>query len=366
MLGDLLRVLGTMSGPSLVGIDAAVLITDGVNVASLGETAHRAYTGAERAVLRAALDTWPGDPRAEAAAEVVETAHAQLLARFAPVDLVGFHGLTLVHEAGGRGTHQAGSGAILAEVLGWPVVWDFRSADMRLGGQGAPLAAFYHHALLRRIGETGPVAMLDLGGLASITWADCAEDLPELACLSFNCGPGMVALDQLIQTRLGQDCDTGGALAAQGTVQLAPLQAFADHPFFARIPPKALNRLGPVADVSGLSDADAMATMTAAVATGVALAFAHFPARPARLWVTGGGRLNATLMAMIAERCPCPVTAIDVAGVDGATTEAQSIAYLAARVLQGLPTTAPGTTGVPALVGGGTLSRPDGLGLSGP
>jgi anhydro-N-acetylmuramic acid kinase len=358
MRGDLLRVLGTMSGPSLVGIDAAVLITDGETVAAFGEMAHRAYSPAEREILRAALETWPGDPRAEAATEVVETAHAELLARFAPVDLVGFHGLTLIHEAGGRGTHQAGSGALLAEALGWPVVWDFRSADIRLGGQGAPLAAFYHHALLRRIGETGPAAVLDLGGLASLTWVDCAEDLPELACLAFNCGPGMVALDDLIRARQGADSDTDGALAAQGQADVARLRALADHPFFARIPPKALDRTGPVPDVDGLSDADAMATMTDAVAVGVALGFAHLPARPARLWVTGGGRRNQTLMGMIAARCPCPVAPIDTAGIDGATTEAQAIAFLAARVARGLPTTGPGTTGVAAAVGGGTLSRP--------
>jgi anhydro-N-acetylmuramic acid kinase len=360
MQGDFWRVLGTMSGPSLKGIDAAVLITDGERIAAFGETAHRPYRPEEQAVLRAAYETLPGDPQAEAAAEVVETAHAELLARFAPVDLLGFHGLTLLHEPGGRGTHQAGSGALLAEALGWPVVWDFRSADMRLGGQGAPLAAFYHHVLLRRIGETGPAAVLDLGGLASLTWVDCAEDAPELACLAFNCGPGMVALDDLIRTCQGQDCDIDGALAAQGQVNVARLSAFADHPFFARIPPKALDRTGPMPDVSGLSVVDAMATMTDAVATGVALAFAHLPARPARLWVTGGGRRNATLMAMIAARCPCPVAPIDKAGIDGATTEAQAIAYLAARVARGLPTTAPGTTGVGAAVGGGTLSRPEG------
>jgi anhydro-N-acetylmuramic acid kinase len=361
MRGDLLRVVGTVSGPSLVGVDAAVLITDGAQIAAFGETAHRAYTAPEQAVLRAALGCDAGDPRAEAAAEVVETAHAELLSRFAPVDLVGFHGLTLYHEPGHRGTHQAGNGAILAEALGRPVVWDFRSADIRLGGQGAPLGAFYHHALVRKLGEMGPVAVLDLGGLATLTWVDAGQDRPEGACLAFNCGPGMVALDDLIQARLGLAQDTDGALAAQGQVDDARLQVFAAHPFFARIPPKALDRMGPQPDVAGLGDADAQATMTAAVAAGVALGLSHLPAPPARIWVTGGGRRNTTLMAMIAAGCDCPVEAIDAAGMDGAATEAQAIAFLAARVAHGLPTTGPGTTGVAAPVGGGTLSRPGGL-----
>jgi anhydro-N-acetylmuramic acid kinase len=358
MGGDFLRVVGTLSGPSLVGVDAAVLITDGQSVAAFGETAHRPYRASEQAVLRAALGCLPGDPREAAAAEVVETAHAELLARFAPVDLVGFHGLTLVHEPGGRGTHQAGSGALLAEVLGRPVVWDFRQADMRLGGQGAPLAAFYHHALVRRLGEGGAAAVLDLGGLATLSWVDPDCEQPQDGCLAFNCGPGMVALDDLMRARRGLPCDAAGALAAQGRVDDARLQAFAAHSFFARIPPKALDRTGPCPDVRALTDGDALATLTAAVAAGVALGLDHLPRPPARLWVTGGGRRNATLMAMIAAGCDCPVAPIDDAGVDGAVTEAQAIAFLAVRVVRGLPTTGPRTTGVAAPVGGGTLSRP--------
>lgn len=354
----MMRVVGTMSGTSLDGVDAAVLVTDGEGIAAFGETAYRPYSDAERAVLRAALGAWPGEARAEAAAEVVETAHAELLARFAPVDLVGFHGQTLAHEPGGRGTHQAGSGAVLAEALDRPVVWDFRSADVRLGGQGAPLAPFYHHALARRIGELGAVAFLNVGGVANVTWLDAGITAPEDACLAFDCGPGNAAMDDLMLARRGLPYDAGGALAAQGRVDDARLEAFAQAPFFARIPPKSLDRAAPVPQIAGLADADALATLAAGIAAGVALAFEHFPAPPERLWVTGGGRKNATLMAMIAAGCDCPVAAVEEAGLDGDMIEAQAFAFLAARVARGLPTSAPGTTGVPAPVGGGILSRP--------
>jgi len=355
-----LRVLGAMSGTSLDGVDGAVLVTDGVEIADFGETAYRPYTETERAVLRAALGTWPGDPRAEAAAEVVETAHAELLARFAPVDLVGFHGQTLAHDPGGRGTHQAGSGQVLAEVLGWPVVWDFRSSDVRLGGQGAPLAPFYHHALARHIRAEGPVVFLNIGGVANVTWTDPRIPAPEHACLAFDCGPGNAAMDDLMQTRRGAAQDAGGALAATGRAQDDRLQAFTQHGYFRRIPPKSLDRTAPVPDIAGLSDADALATLAAGVATGVALAFEHFPEPPAQLWVCGGGRHNRTLMAMIAVGCPCPVAPVEAAGLDGDMIEAQAFAYLAARVARGLPTSCARTTGVAAAVGGGILSRPPG------
>lgn len=354
----MLRVLGAMSGTSLDGVDAAVLITDGVDIARFGETGYRRYTEAERAVLRAGLGAWPGDPRAEAAAEVVETAHAQLLSRFDPVDLVGFHGQTLAHDPAGRGTHQAGSGEVLATVLGWPVVWDFRTADVRLGGQGAPLVPFFHHALARHIGAEGPAAFLNIGGVANVTWTDPRIPAPEHACLAFDCGPGNATMDDLMQVRLGRSQDTGGILAASGTPCEARIDAFARHPFFRRIPPKSLDRAALTPDIAGLSDADALATLAAGVATGVSLAFEHFPEPPARLWVSGGGRHNDTLMRMIAAGCDCPVAPVEEAGLDGDMLEAQAFAWLAVRVVRGLPTTSPRTTGVAAPAGGGILSQP--------
>ena len=360
MKPGMLRVLGTMSGTSLDGVDAAVLETDGVQVAGFGETAYRPYSEAERAVLRAALGAWPGDPRAEAAAEVVELAHAELLAGFAPVDLVGFHGQTLAHDPGGRGTHQAGSGEVLAQALGWPVVWDFRTADVRLGGQGAPLAPFYHHALALRLGFVAPVVLLNVGGVANVTWCDPRDPAPERACLAFDCGPGNAPMDDLMCARLGLARDEGGALAARGSPDEARLNAFVAQGYFRRIPPKSLDRAAPAPDVAGLDDADALATLAAGCAAGVALAFEHFPAAPERLIVCGGGRHNATLMRMIAAACDCPVDPVEAHGLDGDMIEAQAFAYLAARVARGLPTSAPGTTGVAAPVGGGNLSEPRG------
>ena len=352
------RVLGLMSGTSLDGVDAAVLVTDGVDIAGFGERDYRPYSADEQAVLRAALGRWPGEAGVAEAAELVETAHAELVAGFDDVALIGFHGQTLAHEPGGRGTHQAGSGDVLAEATGLPVVWDFRSSDMRLGGQGAPLVPFYHHALARFLGLEGAVAFLNLGGVANVTWVDAGVPQPEHACLAFDCGPGMAPMDDLMRARRGQRFDEGGALAAQGEVDAAALDAFLGQGYFHRIPPKSLDRAAPVPDVAGLGDADALATLAAAVASAVALGFEHFPRPPARLLVSGGGRRNATLMAMVAAGCDCPVEPVNEHGLDGDMIEAQAFAYLAARVARGLPTTAPGTTGVAAPVGGGRVSRP--------
>ncbi|MCC6305497.1 MAG: anhydro-N-acetylmuramic acid kinase [Rhodobacteraceae bacterium] len=356
--------LGTMSGTSLDGVDAALVLTDGRAIHAFGPTAFRPYGPAERACLRAALGRWPGEAGVEAAAEVVETAHAELLATLAGAEVVGFHGQTLAHDPRGRGTHQAGSGEVLAAVLGLPVVWDFRSADVALGGEGAPLAPFFHHACARRAGLAGPVVFLNLGGVGNVTWVDPALPEPEApgALLAFDTGPANAPINDLVEARRGLDCDRDGALAAAGRVDEGIVAAVLALPHFRRMPPKSLDRddFAPaLAALAGLGDADAAATATAVAAAAVAAAWEHFPAPPRVTLVTGGGRRNPTLMAMLARRLPCPVMAVEHAGLDGDMLEAQAFAHLAVRVLRGLPTSAPGTTGVAAAVGGGRIARPE-------
>ncbi|MDT8856296.1 anhydro-N-acetylmuramic acid kinase [Paracoccaceae bacterium Fryx2] len=357
--------LGAMSGTSLDGVDAAMLLTDGQRILEFGDTAYRPYSEAERATIRAALGCWPGDDGVEAAAEVVETAHAELLSRFRGADVLGFHGQTLAHDPRGRGTHQAGSGDVLAEVLGLPVVWDFRSADVQMGGQGAPLAPFYHFACARHIGAGAPLAFLNLGGVGNLTWVDPRHAGPEApgACLAFDTGPANAPVNDLMQARLGVAQDAGGALAAAGAVDEAVLAAFLAHPYFFRMPPKSLDRNdfhGLLDAVAYLSDADAAATLTAAAARAVARGAEHFPSPAARVLVGGGGRHNATLMTVLARALPCPVHPVEAAGLDGDMLEAQAFAFLAVRVLRGMATSCPATTGVAGLVGGGRISRPNG------
>lgn len=355
--------LGAMSGTSLDGVDAAMLLTDGERIFDFGPSAFRPYSPAEQATIRAALGQWPDDPQVAAAAAVVETAHAELLSRFSGAEVVGFHGQTLAHDPHGRGTHQAGSGALLARVLGLPVVWDFRSADVAMGGQGAPLAPFFHFACARRIGADQPLAFLNLGGVGNLTWVDPRQSSLETAgaLLAFDTGPANAPVNDLMATRAGKDRDEGGATAAQGTVDEAMLARFLDHPYFFKMPPKSLDRndFHGSLDTAHLSVEDAAATLTAAAAAAVARGAEHFPTPVTRLLVTGGGRHNATLMAELAARLRCDVHPVEAAGLDGDMLEAQAFAFLAVRVARGLPTSGPTTTGVAGLIGGGQISRPD-------
>jgi anhydro-N-acetylmuramic acid kinase len=361
--GGAVWALGAMSGTSLDGVDAAMVLTDGHRVLDFGPTAYRPYSETERAVLRAALGRWPGDPAVAAAAEVVEAAHAELLARFRGAEIVGFHGQTLAHDPGGRGTHQAGDGDLLARVLGLPVVWDFRTSDVRMGGQGAPLVPFFHFALARRLGAGRPLAFLNLGGVGNVTWLDPRHAAPDApgACLAFDTGPATAPIDDLMRARRGAARDEGGALAASGRVDEAVVEAFLAHPFFLRMPPKSLDRNAFAAllqAVAGLDDADAAATLAACAAAGVARGAEHFPLPVERVLVTGGGRRNAAIMAGLTQRLGAPVEPVEAVGLDGDMLEAQAFAFLAVRVAMGLPTSAPGTTGVAAAIGGCRVARP--------
>jgi anhydro-N-acetylmuramic acid kinase len=357
------RALGAMSGTSLDGVDAAVVVTDGDRIAGFGESAYRPYTPSERAVLRAALGRMPGEPGVAAAAEVVETAHAELLSGFGDIDLVGFHGQTLAHRPDERRTHQTGDGAVLAAALDLPVVWDFRTADVTLGGQGAPLAPFFHFACARWVGATEPVAFLNIGGVANLTWVDPAMPAPEAdgALLAFDTGPGNAPLDDFVMRRTGAARDEDGRLAAAGRIDGAAIDWLLARPYFLKMPPKSLDRddfAGLAEAVAGLSDADGAATLAFAVAASVAQGLAHCPTVPSRLLVTGGGRRNPAIMAMLARTTEIEVAPVEAVGLDGDMLEAQAFAYLAVRVARGWPTSAPGTTGVAAPVGGGRLSRP--------
>ncbi|OUD10906.1 anhydro-N-acetylmuramic acid kinase [Marivivens niveibacter] len=357
-----IRALGTMSGTSLDGVDAAVLVTDGEKIYEFGPSDFRPYTPGESDVIRAALGKWD---EVDDAAEVVETAHAQILSRFDPCDLIGFHGQTVAHDPAGRGTLQIGDGAILAEVLNTPVAWDFRSADVRLGGQGAPLAPFYHFALAKYLGATAPVMFLNLGGVGNLTWIDPAKSAPEEdgALVAFDTGPANAPINDYMLTHFGQAYDDNGAVARKGNVDDDVLGKFLSHSYFYKMPPKSLDRddFAVLTDwIAPLAPNDAVATLTACCAMAVVQGMDHCPSKPSAVYVTGGGRKNATLMDMLTAGLDCPVLPVEDVGLDGDMLEAQAFAYLAVRVAHGLPTSCPATTGVRAAIGGGTISRPTG------
>ena len=366
----MLTAIGLMSGTSLDGVDVALIETDGRRVASLGPSGYRPYSEAERTLLRQALAEAVHLPQRDArpgvlaeAERVVTLAHAEAVRAFAAqnrlasedIDIVGFHGQTVLHRPERGLTVQIGDAAALARAIHIPVMHDFRAADVAAGGQGAPFVPVYHRALAQSLEREGPIVVVNIGGVSNITYIDGNDTL--IAC---DTGPGNALLDDHIYRTTGQPFDCEGRFAAQGRVNVVWVARTLSHPFFTRPPPKSLDRNDFAhLDLSDMTPADGAATLTALTAGAIAKIVPLLPKVPRSWIICGGGARNLTMMRMLREKlAPATVEAADALGWSSDAIEAQAFGFLAARGLKGLPLSYPATTGVPMPMTGGVIARP--------
>ncbi len=363
MTGARLRLaLGLMSGTSLDGMDAALIVSDGRAAVETGPSITLPYDADFRDRLRAVQGGKGEVAEVEREltlrhARAVKDLLAQAGRRARDVAVIGFHGHTLLHAPEQHRTWQIGDGALLAAETGIDVVGDLRGRDLAEGGQGAPLAPLYHAALAAALDK--PLAVLNLGGVGNLTWIGRGET----EILAFDTGPGNALIDDWVSRRTGRARDENGALARAGRVDERALAQLLENGYFAQSPPKSLDRdafdLGPLAE---LDLADGAATLTAFTAEAVAAAAPHLPEAPRSWLVCGGGRHNSAIMAALAARLGVPVDPVEAVSWDGDAIEAQAFAYLALRSLEGLPLSLPGTTGVAEPMTGGVLYRARGSG----
>ncbi|MEM1150275.1 MAG: anhydro-N-acetylmuramic acid kinase [Pseudomonadota bacterium] len=360
--------VGFMSGTSIDAVDAAMLLTDGERVLEFGAVAERKYTTEERAILQTATEAarewaWRGPPPQEAwveAQRVITETHKEAFERLLsgwdgpPPAIAGVHGQTVLHRAPRPGmagaTLQLIDAVAMQAALEMPLAYDFRSADVAAGGQGAPLAPAYHGALLDRLGQ-GASAVLNLGGVANITARTASGTL-----IAFDTGPANGPIDEWVEGHGRGTYDAEGRFAKGGSVHEGLLAQLFEHPFFVERPPKSLDRFDFNASLArGLSFEDGVATLTAFSARAVAVGVATLPERPQRIIVCGGGRRNPAFMANLEEALPCPVAFAEDVGWRGDSIEAEAFAYLAVRRLRGLPISWPTTTGVAKPMTGGLI-----------
>lgn len=368
-----MRVLGFMTGTSLDACDMAILETDGENIQAFGPAGERKLTEEVRDLLLRATEAaqaWDrGTPEPEIfadAAHAVAQEHLEAGNEFLEanhlswrqIDLVGMHGQTVLHERPQEGrlgrTVQLGDGQWLAAAAGLPVAFVFRSADVAAGGEGAPIAPIYHLARARASGLAAPLAVLNVGGVANVTFWSGDDELT-----AFDTGPGNGMIDLLVQARTSGRFDEGGKYASVGRVDDIVLNVLLGHPYFEAPPPKSLDRFDfSLEPLDRLELEDACATLVAFAAEALKLGFARMGGEPTEVIVCGGGRHNPTLMKAFAERLPVPVRPAEDHGWRGDSIEAEAIAYLAARTAKGLPITFPATTGAPHPLTGGRIAHP--------
>ena len=366
--------LGLMSGTSMDGIDLAVLRSDGEGQVERGPSHFVSYDAGFRRRITAALEDAkairdrnerPGDLRPlerELTVRHVEAAR-EFLGRLAEgpwvPELIGFHGQTVLHRPEIGLTVQLGDGPLLARETGLRTVYDMRAADMREGGQGAPLVPAYHAALATSVPEAlrdlWPKAFVNIGGISNVTYVPSQGDP-----VAFDCGPGNALIDQWVERHAGVPFDQGGAIAAEGGIDSDVVEAYLSSDFFGKPAPKSLDRADFTLDrADGLELADGARTLAAVSAGAILESRLQMPVPP-RLWIIcGGGRKNPHIMADLAEGAgEAMVVPAEEAGLDGDAMEAEAWAYLAIRAAGNLPLTFPTTTGCRRPVSGGVIVAP--------
>lgn len=365
--------LGLMSGTSLDGVDAAFLETDGERIIRFGPSLTLPYSQEDCETLAQATQAairWQfiGAPPNSfgAAEEVIHSVHVAAVKAICEsypdwakrLDIIGFHGQTVLHHPAKDGqsgrTLQLGNGMRLAEHFGVPVYFDFRSADVKAGGQGAPLAPVYHQALVKYSDLSGRVGVLNIGGVSNVTLV-AKDDL-----FATDCGPGNGPLDNWVLGKTGQSYDAGGELCRSGVPDFVMINQWLEESFFKLNLPRSADRydFDVVAGMGGKSIADGAATLAAFMALSVAETLKAAGENPESLIVCGGGRHNKTMLWMLQEHIGAKVLRAEDVSWNGDAIEAQAFAYLAVRAKLELPISFPGTTGVPTPMTGGRVAYP--------
>lgn len=368
MLRDIIRpmtALGMMSGTSIDGVDAALIITDGIDVYETGASITRSYNEDLREKIRAILCLEFTEHKeqileverevtlfhAEVAKNLLENSCLEAI----DLDVIGFHGHTILHKPHERKTHQIGDGQLLADELGIEVVNRFRNVDIACGGQGAPLVPVFHEAMTRKVER--PIAVLNIGGVANFTFIGENGEL-----LAFDTGPGNAMIDDWVKKTTDSLMDYDGNCAVRGTINQKILNKMMSHEYFLKSPPKSLDRndfMRYMADLEGMSAEDGAATLTAFTAEAVAISVEkYFPKPVKQIIVSGGGAKNPTLIRMLRQKIPIDIVKATSLNWNGDVFEAQAFAFLAVRSVFGLPISFASTTGVPHATSGGTRFFP--------
>lgn len=363
--------IGLMSGTSLDGIDAALIKSDGETTERFGQAFHMDYSSDMRSRLKTALseaktEKKPTDKNSliNETEQVLSDLHYVVVRELlelnalkpGDIDVVGFHGQTLLHGPDQGWTWQIGSGERLAARLGITVVNDLRRYDVEHGGQGAPLAPVYHQSILKGKGKEYPAALINIGGVSNITWVG-SEKTGDM--VAFDAGPGNALLDDWVREKTELPYDIDGMISIKGKADQEMVNRWMENDYFNLSPPKSLDRDDfDVSEVSALSLEDGAASLCAFTVATIKAGAEKCPVRVKNWYVCGGGAHNPVIMKMLKYALDGDVNTVRSLGFDGDYIEAEAFAYLAVRKLYDLPITFPGTTGISEPSSGGVINNP--------
>ena len=366
--------LGLMSGTSMDGVDASIISSDGEKQY---ESIFNEYFEYDRDLYRdlvnlrnkinSANDIILNSKLTDDIERKITLFHAKICNKIInkngnEIDLVGFHGQTIFHDANQKISKQLGDGSLLSNLLKKDVVYNFRANDIANGGQGAPLAPIFHNLLINKTHMKLPVCVLNIGGIANITIiiSDKNEDLK-----SQDIGPGNCLLDEWVRKHTNNRFDDGGKAASVGKIDKTILNQAIEN--FDNI--KIGDNLSfdikdfDLSFIRGLSYENGLSTLTKFTSEIIYQSIANinkiYQNEKINILVCGGGRKNLTLIENIRKKLPNNITLslIDDFNINGDFVESQAFAYLAIRSLLKKPISFTNTTNVKKSCTGGDLVK---------
>jgi anhydro-N-acetylmuramic acid kinase len=358
MKNEIITALGLMSGTSLDGIDVVLIKSDGQKINYHGAKKYYPYSPKIKNLLAKLINNKVNSLLEIKQIELeITKKHIVAVKDFLTknkidkknIDIIGFHGQTILHNPKQGITWQIGNAQMLASETGIDVVADFRTKDIVFGGQGAPLVPIYHLALFADYKK--PVLVLNIGGVSNITYI---ENNQEENLIAFDVCFGNAPLNDLVKKKTDKDFDKNGLLASKGKVNQDFVKAVLALSYFKKQPPKSLDRNQfdeIIKKFSKLKMEDTLASLVFVIGQSVANSLKLLPKKPLEILVCGGGRKNLAIMNSIKNATQIKTTNIDNLkignnSINGDFIEAEAFGFLAIRNLLNLPISYPKTTGI--------------------
>jgi anhydro-N-acetylmuramic acid kinase len=353
-MNKIYKTIGLMSGTSMDGIDLAFIESDGAKIINRKSFYYKPYDSEFKKQLGGLIYNTPKLIEIKEVENKLTLLHADIVNEFlaknkidkAEIDLVSFHGHTILHVPEEKITWQIGNAHLLATTIGINVVTDFRTRDVVLGGQGAPLVPIYHFHLLRSQIKT-PTVVLNIGGISNITYfnTDNESDIE-----AFDVCFGNAPFDDLMKKKFGRDFDQDGQIAKSGNVDFLLADRILQNEIFHKKPPKSFDRddfSQLLAPIESLKPEDALATFAYMHAKVLQINLEFLPQKPQDIFVCGGGRKNNVIMDEMRKWLSgINVRPVEDIGLNGDSVEAEAFAFLAIRTVLGLPISFRKTTGI--------------------
>jgi len=359
-----LHSLGLMSGTSMDGIDASIIKSDGENAFELIDNSYLEYDDKLKLELIKIIDLCTSRTQINKLSQQIKKLENKIT-RFhfeacklivkknknINIDLIGFHGQTILHKPDKGYSIQIGDAKLLSNLTHTMVVSNFRENDILNGGQGAPLTPLYHRLILTKIKSTSPSAIINIGGISNITYL---EDYNKI--ISFDTGPGNYLINKWVKTNMQKEFDKDGLIAKSGYPNVTILNTLLEHSYYKKKHPKTLDvRDLDFKSLQNLDPKDGCATLSMLTVQSICLAIKSLKKIPKTILISGGGRKNKFIVNNIKKILNIPVHLIDEHNIDGDFVESQAFAYLAIRTFFKKFLTLPSTTGVKKPCLGGSI-----------